>query len=85
MRTPTLVLAVACVCSGGLLPAQLPKYISSPKGLLTKEGNASFSFGVNRRFQGIDNTHNGSVLVIKSFALRRNGTSGTTNTAGTAD
>ncbi|MHC4078922.1 MAG: hypothetical protein ACYST0_10845, partial [Planctomycetota bacterium] len=81
MRTPTLVLTVAFVCLGGLLPAQPLKYISSPKGLLGKEGNQTFFFGSNRRFQGIDHTHNGSVMVLKSFSLRRNGTSGTTNTA----
>ncbi|MHC4514199.1 MAG: hypothetical protein ACYTGO_07305 [Planctomycetota bacterium] len=85
MRTPTLVLAVAFVCFGGLLPAQPLKYIASPKGLLAKEGNQNFFFGSNRRFQGIDHTHAGNVMVLKSFSLRRNGTSGTTNTAGTAD
>jgi len=85
MPTSTRILVPVCLlCLASLLPAQT-KYVSSPKGLLTTEGNAAFALSTNRRYQGIDNTHSGNVMVIKEFAMRRNGTGNSASTAGTVD
>lgn len=85
MPTATRFLIPFClVCLGSWLPAQT-NYVSSPAGLLSTEGNATFYLGTNRRYQGIDNTHSGKVMVLKSFSLRRNGTTSTANTAGNVD
>jgi len=86
MLTPTRILVPACLAGvASLLPAQTLNYVSSPKGLLSTEGNNTFYLGTDRRYQGIDNTHSGKVMVIKQFALRRNGTSTSSNTSGTVD
>jgi hypothetical protein len=54
--------------------------VTSPKGLASVEGNATFlHWGANRRFQQIDATHRGTPMVIKSLGFRRQGTGGGTN------
>ncbi|MHC4853939.1 MAG: hypothetical protein ACYTF5_18190 [Planctomycetota bacterium] len=50
--------------------------ISTPKGFLTIEGNATFALSTNRRFQIVDATHLRTVIVMRSFALRRDGLAG---------
>jgi hypothetical protein len=50
---------------------------TSPKGVLTTEGNATFfHWGANRRFQQLDRTHVGTPRLIRSVAWRRDGNGG---------
>jgi hypothetical protein len=73
MRILSTILLTSALCAQG---------VTSPRGLDTTEGNASFvHFGGSRRFQQIDYSQAGGPLVISSISWRRNG--GSTGAAGT--
>lgn len=64
--------------------AQVTSY-TFPKGFNTTAGNASFFGGTDRRYMGIDNTHQALVAQFKTFALRRKGSSATAAITTSAD
>ncbi|MHC4514136.1 MAG: hypothetical protein ACYTGW_11660 [Planctomycetota bacterium] len=81
MRDTLLFLAVVCSTS----PLLAQSFVTSPKGMLNKTGNNRFNVSTNRRYQIVDNTHAGTVLRIKSFAMRRSLVGTSTKTAHTVD
>ncbi|MCA8957821.1 MAG: hypothetical protein KDC87_17225, partial [Planctomycetes bacterium] len=68
-----------------LCGSAIAQSFTSPAGLSSTEGNASFFASTNRRYMGIDASNTTQVATIKSFAMRRDKNSTSSAGASTVD
>ncbi|MCB9869612.1 MAG: hypothetical protein H6837_07125 [Planctomycetes bacterium] len=73
-------IAVLLLCGSAIAQS-----FTSPAGLSSTEGNASFFASTNRRYMGIDASNTTQVATIKSFAMRRDKNSTSSAGASTVD